>query len=116
MAGGQHDGEGFLALLAAHVQLRGQPTAGAAQRVVGRLDADAAGWFGLQIPLFLAPAACWWARALVESTDTFQVTLPAALARACNAVVDVVIAGIGWNPARLAATNLRGVRAPTAWQ
>ncbi len=59
LSGGQHDGEGFLALLAAQVQLRGQPTAGPAQRMVGRLDADTAGWFGLQIPLFLAPAACW---------------------------------------------------------
>jgi hypothetical protein len=73
VAGGQHDGEGFLALLAAQVQLRGQPAAGAAEGMVGRLKRDAAGWFGLQIPLFLAPAACWWARALVESTDTSQV-------------------------------------------
>ncbi|WP_406081995.1 hypothetical protein [Micromonospora sp. NBC_00858] len=43
------DGEAFLALLAAQVQLRGQPTAGAAERVVGRLDADTAGWFGLHV-------------------------------------------------------------------
>lgn len=46
--------------------------------MIGRLVPDAAGWLGLQIPLFRAPAACWWARALVESTDTSQVILPAA--------------------------------------
>jgi hypothetical protein len=58
VSGGQHDGEGFLALLAAQVQFRGQPAAGAAQRVIGRLDGDPTRWFGLQIPLLRAPAAC----------------------------------------------------------
>lgn len=58
-AGGQHDGKGFLALLAAQVELRGEPTA-------ERPSAWSAGStlrppvvrFGLQIPHFLAPAAC----------------------------------------------------------
>ena len=45
-----------------------------------------AGRFGLQVPLFRAPAACWCARATVESTETSQVISPAASARACNAV------------------------------
>ncbi|GAA1314778.1 hypothetical protein GCM10009634_85060 [Saccharothrix xinjiangensis] len=45
---------------------------------VGRLD--------LQIPLFLAPAACWCARVIVESTLTSHTIDPAASARACNAV------------------------------
>ncbi|MBB5112516.1 hypothetical protein FHU28_002355 [Micromonospora echinospora] len=58
VSGGQHDGEGFLSLLAAQVQLRGQTAAGAAEGVISRLNRDTAGWFGLQIPLFLAPAAC----------------------------------------------------------
>ena len=34
------------------------------------------GWLGLQIPLLRAPAACWCARATVESTDTSQVITP----------------------------------------
>jgi hypothetical protein len=33
-----------------------------------------------------APAACWCARTIVESTDTCQVISPAASARACSAV------------------------------
>jgi hypothetical protein len=55
--------------------------------MIGRLDpADAAGWLLLQIPLLGAPAACWCARAMVESTLTSQVISPAASAEACNAV------------------------------
>ena len=45
-----------------------------------------AGWLHLQIPLFRAPAACWWARTTVESTLTSQVISPAASARACKLV------------------------------
>jgi hypothetical protein len=41
--------------------------------MVGRLDEDPAGRLLLQIPLFAAPAACWWARQTVESTLTSQV-------------------------------------------
>jgi hypothetical protein len=33
-----------------------------------------------------APAACWWARAIVESTDTSQLIRLAASAKHCNAV------------------------------
>jgi len=51
-----------------------------------RLGIHPAGRLGLQIPLFRAPAACWCARAIVESTDTSQVISPAASARACNDV------------------------------
>src|SRR5262245_20168969 len=67
-------------------QLGGQPAPRAAQRMIGRLVVDPTGWFGLQVPLFLAPAACWCDRAVVESTLTSQVIRPAASARACNAV------------------------------
>jgi hypothetical protein len=45
-----------------------------------------AGRLGLQVPLFRAPAACWCARATVESTDTSQVISPGASARTCSAV------------------------------
>jgi hypothetical protein len=60
--------------------------AGAAQAVIIRLVLDPGGRLGLQIPLFRAPAACWCARATVESTETSQVISPAASARACSAV------------------------------
>jgi hypothetical protein len=53
--------------------------------MIGRLMVDTAGWFGLQVPLFLAPAACWCARQIVESTLTSQQIRPAASASACNA-------------------------------
>jgi hypothetical protein len=55
--------------------------------VIGRLDpADTAGRFLLQIPFLGAPAACWCARAMVESTLTSQQISPAASAKACNAI------------------------------
>lgn len=66
------------------MQLGGQPTPRAAQPVVGGLDIDAAGWLYLQIPLLRAPAACWCARVIVESTLTSQVIRPLASALACS--------------------------------
>ena len=36
--------------------------------IIGLLTIDPAGRLGLQIPLFRAPAACWYAGATVEST------------------------------------------------
>jgi len=54
----EHDRERLLPLLTAQMQLGGQPAPGPAQRVVGRLLPNAAWWFGLQIPLLRAPAAC----------------------------------------------------------
>jgi len=58
LPGGDHDGQGFLALLAGQVDLGGQPAAGPAQPVIVRLVLDAAGRLGLQVPLIRAPAAC----------------------------------------------------------
>jgi hypothetical protein len=40
--------------------------------MIRRLRHDPTWWFSLQIPFLRAPAACWWARAIVESTDTSQ--------------------------------------------
>ena len=85
LPGGDHDRQRFLPLLAGQVDLGGQPAAGPAQPVIGRLRLDAAGRLGLQIPLFRALAACWCARAIVESTLISQVISPAASARACSA-------------------------------
>jgi hypothetical protein len=85
LPGGDDDRQRLAALLAAQVQLGGPPATGATQTVIGWLGAAwPAGWFLLQIPLFLAPAACWCARAMVESTDTSQTIRPAASARVCN--------------------------------
>lgn len=81
-----HDRHGLLALLDSQVQLRGQAAARAPEPMVVRLDGDAAGRFLLQLPLFLAPAACWWARHTVESTLMSQVISCFASAWACSAV------------------------------
>src|SRR5205814_8070228 len=62
------DRQRFLALLAGQVHLGCQPAAGAAQAMIARLGVHPAGRLSLQIPLFRAPAACWCARATVEST------------------------------------------------
>jgi hypothetical protein len=52
------------------VDLAGHAAAGASEAVVGRLDEDSAGRLLLEVPLLAAPAACWWARQMVESTFT----------------------------------------------
>ncbi|WP_415925650.1 hypothetical protein [Streptomyces scabiei] len=72
----------LLALLDSEVDLAGQSVTGSSECVVGRLDEDAAGRFLLEVPLFAAPAACWWAWQTVESTYTSQVIRPLASASA----------------------------------
>lgn len=54
--------------------------------MIGRLDCNTAGRLLLEIPLFAAPAACWWARQTVESTFTSQVIRPFASASAWSRV------------------------------
>jgi hypothetical protein len=71
-------------MLDRQVQLGGQPTARAPEAVVVGLDVDPAGRLLLQIPLLRAPAACWCARAIVESTLMAHVIRPFASASACN--------------------------------
>ncbi|MEO3793222.1 hypothetical protein ABGB14_23670 [Nonomuraea sp. B10E15] len=61
-----------MTLLAGQMQLGGPAAAGTAQRMIGRFETLAAGRLGLQIPLLRAPAACWCARVMVESTLTFR--------------------------------------------
>jgi hypothetical protein len=68
------------------MDLGGKPAAGTSQPVVGRLDVYSARFLPLQVPLWHAPAACWWARQMVESTLTCQVINPCASAWACNRV------------------------------
>jgi hypothetical protein len=58
LPGGDHDGQGFLALLNGQVDFGGQATAGPAQPMISEFVLDPARWLGLQIPLLRAPAAC----------------------------------------------------------
>jgi len=51
LAGGDQEGERLLSVLDSQVHLRGQSTARAPERVVGRLDTDATGRLLLEIPL-----------------------------------------------------------------
>jgi hypothetical protein len=53
---------------------------------MSRLHNHSAGRLDLRIPLFRAPAACWCARATVESTLTSHVINPNPSARVCNRV------------------------------
>jgi len=82
LARGDQHRQRLLVLLVGQVHLGGQPAPRPSQAVIVRLVTGAAGRFGLQVPLFRAPAACLCARATVESTDTSQVISPAASARA----------------------------------
>lgn len=84
LPGCDHDGQRLLPLLNGKMDLGGQPTPGAPEAVVGGLGEDAAGRLLLKIPLFDAPAACWWARQTVESTFTSQVIRPLVSASAWN--------------------------------
>ena len=77
----------LLALLAGQVHLGRQPAAGTAQPVTaGPWHRPAGCGSAWRSPRRRAPAACWCARATVESTGTFQVISPAASARPCRAV------------------------------
>jgi len=84
LSGGEHNRHGLLPLLDGQVELGGQATARAAKAMVVRLDGDAAGRLGLQVPLFLAPAACWWARQTVEPALMSKLMSPLASAWACS--------------------------------
>ena len=86
LAGGDHDRQRLLALLAGQVQLGGQPAPGAAQRRGRPARCRLRPAARAAAPPLRAPAACWWARAIVESTLTSQVISPAASAWACSAV------------------------------
>ena len=70
LARGDHDAQHSAASLGGQVDLGGQPTAGASERLV---------WFSGRPPLRrLAPAACWWARTIVASMLTCQSSSPTA--------------------------------------
>lgn len=86
LASGDHDGHGLLALFDGQVQLGGLAAARAPEPVVVRLGGDAAGRLLLQLPFFLAPAACWWARTTVESMLMSQVISSFASARTWSSV------------------------------
>src|SRR5262245_12721311 len=66
------------------MELGGQPAPGASESVIVGLAEHTAGRLDLQIPFLRAPAACWWARAMVESTETSHVISPSASAWACS--------------------------------
>jgi hypothetical protein len=67
--------QGSRVTVSGQVGLGAQPAAGASECVVGRLVSP----FG---PFLRAPAACWWARTTVESTETVQPMSSAASAAA----------------------------------
>ena len=86
VAGGDDDREGFLALLAGQVELAGQPTAGPSEGVAGGFGgARPAGRLLLRCRVLPGPRCVLVRRAVPESTETSQVTWPAASARACSA-------------------------------
>ncbi len=78
LTGSDHNRQRLLTLLGGQVQLRGQPAPRPADPVIVRLDVDPARGFTLVSPFIRAPAACWCARATVESTLTSQVISPSA--------------------------------------
>jgi hypothetical protein len=63
-------------MVADEVDFRAQAAVGTSERMV-------VGLRPIRIPFFLAPAACWWARQTVESTDTVQ-PMPSASSAAAR--------------------------------
>ncbi|ANS70670.1 transposase subunit [Streptomyces lincolnensis] len=78
LPGGEMEGRRPTAVIGGKVDLRGQSAAGAANGVVV--------WFAGRGPFLRAPAACWWARTIVESTETAQLRSSSASAWAISAV------------------------------
>lgn len=75
-----------LVLVAGQVNLGGPAAPGPTEPVVVRLAADPAGRLSWACLFLRAPAACWCARQIVESTFTSHVISPAASALACSPV------------------------------
>lgn len=78
LSGGEDERERPAAGIGGEVDLRGRSAAGTADGVV-------AGFAG-RGPFLRAPAACWWARTIVESTETAQSRSSSASAWATSAV------------------------------
>lgn len=67
---GDDDRQGFAALIARQMGLGGPTATRTSQGVIGRFGLDATRSSTCPSPSRRAPAACWWARAMVESTLT----------------------------------------------
>src|SRR5215218_432418 len=73
---GEHHAKRPAAAVAAQVELGGQPTPGAAERL--GLVTDLPPLVSARAGRLRAPAACWWARTLLESTLTTHSNSPTA--------------------------------------
>lgn len=86
LSGGDDSGKNVEGGVDGEMDLGRQAAARASDRMVGRLGRKAVLARPARIvnPLFRAPAACWCARQIVESTDTSHSMCPAASALTCN--------------------------------
>src|SRR5690242_4697196 len=86
LAGGDGGGQDLEGGIDGEVDLCGQAAARAADRVVVRLGRQTGRTrpARIMVPLFRAPAACWWTRQIVESTETSHSMCPAASALTCS--------------------------------
>lgn len=78
LAGGEDERQWSAPAVGREVDLRGQSAAGPADGVIARLAGRS--------PFLRAPAACWCARTMVESTETAQLRSSSASACATSAV------------------------------
>lgn len=86
LSGGNDSGQDLEGSVDREMDLCGQAATRPADRVVGRLGLQPARSRPARTgsPFLRAPAACWWARQTVESTDTSHSTCPVASALTCN--------------------------------
>lgn len=81
VAGREHDRERQAAAVDGQVDLGGQSASGAAEGLARLRAARIFQFVPVCGPLLRAPAACWWARLIVESTATVHSTRPTASSR-----------------------------------
>lgn len=76
-----HDGQGQASAVDDEVDLGGQPPSGSPEGLARLRAARTLRFVPLCGPFLLTPAACWWARLTVESTETVHSTRPIASSR-----------------------------------
>ncbi len=102
---GDMQGERPCLAVTGQMDLRAQAAAGASERVI-------VGFGAARRPLFLAPAACWWARHTVESTATVQ---PKSSAMSAQASRDAKIRSQVPSSAHLISRLCAVLNEPSSW-
>lgn len=81
VAGREHNRQGQAPAIDGEMDFGGQSASGAAEGLARLRAARIFQFVPVRIPFLRAPPACWWARLMVESTETVHSTRPTASSR-----------------------------------